>query len=73
MIRVRDFTRLPLGTNLGSGEIKVCEHCGRFGIAEVESGKTFFTHSETVGYDAESNPVLKWDMCPALFPKKALE
>jgi len=69
MLRVRDYTRLPVGTAFDGFEIRACTECRKPGLFEVTDGKEWFTHSETVGFDDRGNPVVEWQMCPALFPK----
>ena len=43
-----DYTRLPIGTKLEEGEIQRCPYCGKPGYAQTISGKTYYTHSESI-------------------------
>jgi hypothetical protein len=74
MLRVRDYTRLTPGTKLeNGGEIQTCDHCGEPGLLEEVTGKKWFTHSETIGFDFSGNPIVNWKSCPPLFPKTTSE
>jgi hypothetical protein len=63
-MRHDDYTRLPIGTKLDSGEIQKCPHCQRTGLLEVVDKKKWYTHSQFVGFDSKGSPVTNWDMCP---------
>ncbi|WP_433965135.1 hypothetical protein [Tunturiibacter gelidiferens] len=67
-MKVTDYTVMPLGTSVDDGEIQICTHCGKPGLAENASGKMFFTHSQKVGFDQKGNPVIDWKMCPSTAP-----
>lgn len=40
-----DYHFLPVGHVLKEGEIKVCPHCGKPGLAEQVNGMDFYTHA----------------------------
>jgi hypothetical protein len=63
-MRVTDYTAMSLGTKIENGEIKKCPHCGNNGLAEEANGKTFYTHSQTVGWSESNQPVIDWKWCP---------
>jgi len=61
--RTSDFTRLAIGTKTVNGEIQKCPHCAKPGLAETIYGKTFYTHSESVGINERGNPEIRWELC----------
>lgn len=61
---VEDYFRMPLGTKIENGIIEECPHCGKLGLMEEVSGKKWFTHSQSRGYNENGDPVLTWEMCP---------
>lgn len=63
-MRIDDYTRLPIGMKVESGEIKACPHCDLHGLAELISGTLFFTHYQAVGFDEKGTPVMKFYWCP---------
>ena len=64
---IRDFTNLKIGKKFFEGElpreIQKCLHCGKNGLAELVSGKMFFTHIQWWGFDQEI-PEIGWEWCP---------
>jgi hypothetical protein len=67
-MKIDDYTRLPLGTKLEDGEIKICPHCGNNGLEKDVDGKTFYNHHTAAGYDEKGHPVVQFSYCPASFP-----
>jgi hypothetical protein len=63
-VQVEDFTQMAIGTKLDNGTIEECPHCGKLGLMEEASGRKWFTHSQSRGYNEDGNPVLTWEMCP---------
>jgi hypothetical protein len=63
-MRTEDYTRLPIGTKAGKGDIQTCPHCGRRGIAEKVYERMFFTHAQWFGFSEDGHPEVGWDMCP---------
>jgi len=64
-MRTDNYTQLPLGTSIDDGEIKVCPHCGKRGLAELRPDRELkFTHSQIVVPRADSSVVIVWDTCP---------
>jgi hypothetical protein len=61
---VSNYASLPLGTLIDNGEIKICVHCGKPGLEEKSSGKTFYTHYQSAGINERGAPEIYWDMCP---------
>ena len=61
----RAYTNLPLGTKVERGEIQICPHCGRRGIAENDQGAIYYIHAESLGRNAQGNMEFKWESCPA--------
>ncbi len=60
-----DYTKFPIGQKVDRGEIQICPHCGRRGVAETVNGMTFFTHSQWARInDKEPKYEIGWDMCP---------
>jgi hypothetical protein len=58
MVRVRDFTKLPVGFEIFDSVILECPKCGKRGLAgKTDNGLDTYTHSETVGFDGD-NPVV---------------
>ncbi len=43
-MKIVDYTELPLGTKIDDGEIYLCPHCGKSGLAEKVYDQTYFTH-----------------------------
>jgi proline racemase len=70
MLRIRDYTRLSVGTAFEGRKIVACDHCGKPAILDDVDGKKWFTHSETIGFDSSGNPIMDWKTCPPLVPKK---
>ena len=64
MIKIDDYTQLPIGTKVAKGEIQDCPHCKRRGLKETVNGKDFYTHSQWAGFNEEGHPELGWVMCP---------
>jgi hypothetical protein len=64
MIRVRDYSLLAEGFKIDDGEIKICTHCGKRGLATEVNGKTFYTHMQEWGWDENGKPVINWAFCP---------
>jgi hypothetical protein len=50
----KDFTTLAVGEKVVRGEIRVCPKCGKNGIAMEYPSMTFYTHTETVNFSADS-------------------
>ena len=71
-MRVVDYSNLPLGTLIDNGEIKTCFYCGKAGLAEEVSGKTFYTHYQSVGFNERGLPEFRWIMCPKLEQRPAV-
>jgi len=63
-----DFTKLPLHTRMGEGEILICPYCGRRGLAEKREGKMCYTHLETIDGSKSDQPQVNVEWCPG-FPK----
>jgi hypothetical protein len=64
-MKVNDYTRLQIGEKIDNGEIQICPHCGKNGLAEQVNGKMFFTHFQAVGFnDSSGQPEMKWEWCP---------
>jgi hypothetical protein len=61
----KDYTYLPLGTKIDSGEIQVCPHCAKHGLLEVVNGNRWFTHSQSI--EAVTLRI-QWTMCPRVMP-----
>jgi hypothetical protein len=70
MLRIRDYTRLTIGSKFDGREIVVCDHCKKPALLDDVNGKKWFTHSETIGFDDVGNPIMDWETCPLLVPKK---
>jgi hypothetical protein len=71
MLRVRDYTRLSVGTRFEGRDIVACDHCGKPALLDEVEGKKWFTHSETLGFDNGGNPIMDWKSCPPIVPNKA--
>lgn len=69
-MRITDYSVLPVGLSLDGGEIKVCPHCGKNGLAEEVNKSMFFTHRQEVGWNENNQPVMTWEMCPRQEVKK---
>jgi hypothetical protein len=67
-VKVRDFTKMPVGFKRDAGTVQTCTHCGKLGLREEIEGKEYFTHTETIGVNEEGRPVFKWDTCPPALP-----
>jgi hypothetical protein len=67
-MRTRDYSRLPLGSKVEAGEIRLCPHCNLAGLCEEVEGKQYFVHSQTAGYTQQGGFVLTWEACPK-FPE----
>ena len=63
-MKTDDYTCLPVGTRIDNGEIKVCPYCGKNALAEIVNDSTFFTHSQSVGFDENQRTVVRLDWCP---------
>lgn len=69
MVRFRDFTNLPVGTEIFGAVIRDCPKCHKRGLLEITSGKAFYVHSETVGIREDGSPDFGWKQCgPLEFP-----
>jgi len=64
MIKVRDYSLLPVGTEIDDGKIGVCPHCGKRGLENNTNATIFYTHIQEWGFDAQGKPHLKWVWCP---------
>jgi hypothetical protein len=73
MLRIRDYTRLSVGALFEGNKIVACDHCGKPALLEESNGKKWFTHSDTVGFDSDGEPVMLWVSCPPLAPKTTPE
>lgn len=65
-MKVRDFSKMPVGTKVQDGEIQICPHCGRAALLERVDDKEFFTHSQTVGINEKGGLEINWQSCPEL-------
>jgi hypothetical protein len=63
-MRVNDYTLLEVGAKIDNGEIQLCPHCGKKGLAEEVNGMMFFTHFQAVGFNDSGLPEMKWEWCP---------
>jgi len=46
------------------GEIEVCPHCGRNGLAQLKPHGWEYTHTQTIGQAPGGTYILGWDVCP---------
>ena len=67
-ILMEDYTKLPIGTQVGLHQVKMCPHCGRRGLEVVSNGATSYKHGTGGGYTTEGVIVAAWDSCPADAP-----
>ena len=63
-MRVTDYSKLSIGTNVDNGEIMKCPHCGQNGLAENVQGMIFYTHLQACGFNEQGNPDLRFEWCP---------
>ena len=63
-----NYTKLPIGTKLDSGEIQVCTYCGKHGIAEKHDDKIIFVHGDVLDETSDTLTV-EWVQCPPLSKK----
>jgi hypothetical protein len=66
-----DYTVLALGERLEDGEIEVCPHCGKNGLARQESGKMFWNHYLGGAEDNNRVTMFPMDYCPKPLPREA--
>ncbi len=59
-MRFDDYTRLPLGTKVDGGAIKVCPECRKNGLAEEHSQKVFYTHLQSFDFNEHGQPHPIW-------------
>ena|ERR1700730_504234 len=67
MNTIQDYTAWTIGKKVDRGEIKVCRHCSRNGLAQEIHGKVFYKHkvlSEPDPSDPKKPLLLDWDFCP---------
>jgi hypothetical protein len=65
-LRLRDYSSLAAGMTFLGKQAKKCPHCGEIGLLEVENGKEFYVHSETMGFDESGSFVVRWSQCPKI-------
>src|SRR5258708_296094 len=61
--RTTDYTRFPIGTKEGDGEIQECPVCHRRALVEKSGKKIFYTHTQTVGVNEQRQAVVTWQQC----------
>jgi hypothetical protein len=59
-----DYTRLAIGTKIGTEEIQTCPHCERPGLTKEINKMRFFTHSVWAGVNQEGFSEIGDDECP---------
>lgn len=65
-MRVTNYSKLPLDTEVDNGKIVKCPHCGQNGLAETVNGTVFYTHYQACGFNKQGNPDLRFEWCPKL-------
>lgn len=61
-MQIDDYTALPIGTKIETGEVKICIYCGRRGLTEKKDGKLVFLHRMIKDPDAME---VRWEECPS--------
>jgi hypothetical protein len=62
-----DYSALAVGEKLEDGEIEVCPHCGKNGLAKPESGMMFWNHY--LGGPKDGDLTYLIDFCPKPLPR----
>jgi hypothetical protein len=68
-----NYAILPIGEKLDKGDIQVCPHCGKHGLATEICGKTFYTHRYGIFPCVGGTGEIIDETCPASFPKESPE
>ncbi len=63
-MKVRDYTRLPVGEAIARGVIQVCPYCAKNGVMTKVDDITYYTHEERVGVDSKGGVHIGWNTCP---------
>jgi hypothetical protein len=61
-----DYTSYPIGTRIEGveGEIQICPHCGKNGLANLVDGKMVYTHSQSYEFNEHQEFTFKVKSCP---------
>ena len=65
--RIRDYTRLEVGTKIDNSEIVICPHCKRRGLIAETPGLTNYMHRISIPVDLATlmpTGVTDEDVCP---------